>query len=52
MTTTRYTALSLALAITLGAATIGCEKGPAERAGENVDRAVDDVKDTVKDATN
>lgn len=52
MNTTKYTALSLALAMVLGAATIGCEKGPAERAGENVDRAVDDVKDAAKDATN
>lgn len=47
-----YTALSLVLAIALGTATIGCEKGPAERAGENVDRAVDDLKDAAKDATN
>jgi hypothetical protein len=28
--------------------TAGCErKGPAERAGEKIDRAVDDVKDAI-----
>lgn len=30
----------------------GCEeKGPMERAGENVDRAVDDAGDAIDDAT-
>lgn len=30
-----------------------CEReGPAERAGEKVDRAAEDVRDAVKDATN
>lgn len=31
---------------------VGCEeKGPMERAGENVDRAVDDAGDAIDDAT-
>ena len=46
--TTRIVGLACVLggAIALGA---GCEseKGPAEKAGENVDRAARDVKDTI-----
>ncbi|MEX2491599.1 MAG: hypothetical protein WD425_07535 [Nitrospirales bacterium] len=30
----------------------GCNDGPAENAGEKVDRAVEDTTDAVKDATN
>lgn len=41
--------LALILLALLGA----CDReGPAERAGEKVDRAADDVRDAVKDATN
>jgi hypothetical protein len=29
----------------------GCEKGPAERAGKQVDRAIDDFKNAAKRAT-
>lgn len=28
----------------------GCEKGPAEKAGQKIDEAVTDTKDAVKDA--
>jgi hypothetical protein len=37
-------ALYVALA---GVSIVGCEKGPAEKAGEKVDNAVDDMKDAV-----
>ncbi len=40
-------------ALCLSLALIGCEdKGPAEKAGEAIDKAVEDVGDAVKDATN
>lgn len=29
-----------------------CEKGPAEKAGEKIDKAVEETSDAVKDATN
>lgn len=29
----------------------GCQQGPAERAGKQVDRAIDDFKDAAKRAT-
>jgi hypothetical protein len=41
--------LSLAIAVTFGAT--GCkEKGEAEKAGEQVDKAVSDIGDSLKDA--
>ena len=37
-----------AVALSIFSAPLGCEKdGPAERAGEEVDEAVDDAKDAV-----
>lgn len=32
-------------------ATVGCDKGPAEKAGEKIDEAAKSVKDAAKDAT-
>lgn len=40
--------MSLVIAALL---TAGCEKGSAERAGKQVDRAVNDFKDAVERAT-
>lgn len=31
---------------------VGCNDGPAENAGEKIDKAVEDTSDAVKDATN
>jgi hypothetical protein len=45
---TRLLAVVLAIGLAAGGSTIlvGCEEeGPAERAGEKVDRAVDEVED-------
>ncbi|MGB3609353.1 MAG: hypothetical protein WA987_03170 [Cellvibrio sp.] len=39
------------MAMSLAGFLIGCEKGPAERAGENIDEAVEEVQDEVDDAT-
>lgn len=51
MTKERRRRLTGLAALLLGTATIitGCEepKGPAEKAGENVDKAVQDAKDAV-----
>lgn len=52
MTTFRNVVLSIALlAVTF--ATVACpeKKGPAQKAGEKIDDAVDKTKDAVKDAT-
>jgi predicted small lipoprotein YifL len=44
--------MTIALAAFL-APMVGCEKeGPLEEAGEKVDKAAEDTKDAVKDATN
>lgn len=50
MQTKRIVLLAMVTALTLGAA--GCEerKGPAERAGEKIDKAVDSAGDAVEDA--
>jgi hypothetical protein len=48
MQTSRIISLTLALGLVLGGATFitGCrEKGPAENAGEKVDRAIDKIED-------
>ena len=40
----------LCFALVLGVATVGlaaCDEGPAENAGEKVDKAVENMKDTV-----
>ena len=37
--------LMLALIFATGAALMGCEEGPVEEAGEEVDNALDDVGD-------
>lgn len=42
--------LSLASLLGLSGITLGCEKGPAEKAGERIDDAADDVEDAVEDA--
>lgn len=39
------------MAMSLAGFLFGCEKGPAERAGENIDEAVEEVQDEVDDAT-
>lgn len=39
------------LALSLGAVLVGCDKGPAEDAGESIDEAVQDVQRNVEDAT-
>jgi hypothetical protein len=39
------------LALSLGALLVGCDKGPAEEAGEDIDEAVQDVRRSVDDAT-
>ena len=39
------------MAMSLAGFLIGCEKGPAEEAGENIDEAVEEVQDEVDDAT-
>jgi hypothetical protein len=45
-TATTYMGIGLLLSSTI--LTAGCErKGPVERAGEKIDRAVDDVKDAI-----
>lgn len=42
-------AMAMMVAVTLG--TAGCkEKGPAEKAGEAIDEAVDDAGDALEDA--
>jgi hypothetical protein len=40
-----------AVLIPLAGALAACEEGPAEQAGEAVDKAVDDAGDAVEDAT-
>ncbi len=40
------------VALSLVASFSACEKGPAEKVGENIDKAAKDTKDAVKDATN
>lgn len=47
----RSFAMALSLLVLAIAGPLGCqEKGPAERAGEAVDEAVDDTKEAVEDA--
>jgi hypothetical protein len=48
----RHVIIALALS-TVALATSACpeKKGPAEKAGEKIDKAIDETKDTVKDAT-
>jgi hypothetical protein len=44
------TFLRFVMALALAGVMVGCEKGPAEEAGENIDKAVEDVRDGVEDA--
>jgi hypothetical protein len=37
------------LGLSLAAFSSSCSKGPAEKAGENIDNAVQDTKDAAKD---
>lgn len=41
-------AVGMAVAVTFG--TVGCEKGPAEKAGEKIDEAADDAGDALENA--
>ena len=44
--------LSIAsLALLLALALTACEKGPAEKAGENIDNAVEEMGDKIENAT-
>lgn len=44
------TFIKFVMALTLSTVLIGCEKGPAEKAGEKIDNAVEDVQDSADDA--
>lgn len=44
------TTMTIVLAFSLTMMLSSCEKGPAEKAGEQIDQAVEKTKDTVKDA--
>ncbi len=46
--------LSLIIITAIGLFTVSAckKKGPLEKAGESIDNAVEETKDTVKDATN
>lgn len=46
------TPITIMLVLSLTMMFSGCEKGPAEKAGEHIDKAVEKTKDTLKDATN
>lgn len=44
--------IKFVIALTLGAVLVGCnDKGPAEKAGEKIDEAAQDVRRSVEDAT-
>ena len=44
--------LAVALILALAAPLTGCrKKGPAEKAGEEIDEAVDEIDDAIDDAT-
>lgn len=45
------TFLKFILALSFSAFLIGCDKGPAEEAGEDIDEAMEDVREGVDDAT-
>jgi predicted small secreted protein len=48
----RLTILMLALMMALGSVTLaGCDQGPAEEAGEEIDEAVEETGDAVEEAT-
>ena len=36
--------------VCLAGLTVACDKGPAQKAGEKIDNAVQDTKDSVRDA--
>lgn len=40
----------IALALLLSTVLFGCEKGPAEKAGENIDEAVEETRDKAEEA--
>jgi hypothetical protein len=42
--------ITIILALSLTMMFSACEKGPAEKAGEQIDQAVEKTSDTVKDA--
>ncbi|MBE0576521.1 MAG: hypothetical protein IH613_11585 [Desulfuromonadales bacterium] len=44
------TPITILLALSLTMMFSACEKGPAEKAGEHIDQAVEKTSDTVKDA--
>lgn len=39
------------MALSLAGFLVACEKGPAEKAGQKIDEAVEEVQDEVDDAT-
>lgn len=43
------TFIKFVMALTLSTVLIGCEKGPAEKAGEKIDNAVEDMRDGAED---
>ena len=47
----RFTVLFVLVMLALAFAQIGCEKGPAEKAGKEIDKAVDTTKDKIDEAT-
>lgn len=44
------TPMTIMLVLSLTMIMSGCEKGPAEKAGEKIDQAIEKTKDAVKDA--
>jgi hypothetical protein len=45
------TFMKLFLAALFSIGLVACEKGPAERAGENIDEAFEEIGDEIDDAT-
>lgn len=43
--------VKLIMAMSLAGFLIGCDQGPAEEAGQEIDEAVEEVQDEVDDAT-
>jgi hypothetical protein len=44
------TFVKLIMAMSLAGVLIGCDQGPAEEAGENIDETVEEMKDDTEDA--
>lgn len=50
MTLTKKIVVTVFLLLSLSMVQFGCNKGPAEEAGETVDKAVEDAGDSLEDA--